>query len=211
MRPDREIPEPLSDLESRPDLDELVAEIQGCRRCAGMLPFEPRPVLRPKPSARILIIGQAPSATVHATGIPWNDASGVRLRRWLGVEAEVFYGDPAIAIMPMGFCYPGKGKSGDLPPRGECAPSWHQRLWKNMPDLELVLLVGAYAQRHYLGRNKPLTETVRSWRDTPAPFFPLPHPSPRNFGWFMANPWFEAEVIPALGERADRLLTKAMA
>ena len=168
-------------------------------------------MVRPKPRARILIVGQAPSATVHATGIPWNDASGARLRKWLGIDAETFYGDPGIAIMPMGFCYPGKGKSGDLPPRKECAPSWHQLLRRNMPDLALVLLVGAYAQRHYLGMNKPLTEIVRSWRDVPAPFFPLPHPSPRNVGWFLANPWFDTEVIPALRARASRLLTMATA
>jgi uracil-DNA glycosylase len=189
----------------------LLTDIQACRRCAGQLPHEPRPVLLPKPTARILIVGQAPSATVHATGIPWNDASGDRLRRWLGIGRNVFYGDPAIANMPMGFCYPGKGRSGDLPPRKECAPAWHARLRQNMPDLSLVLLIGAYAQRHYLGRDRQLTETMRAWQAVPAPYFPLPHPSPRNIGWFLANPWFEREVIPTLQARASRLLSMAAA
>ena len=189
-------------------LDDLLNEILACRRCVGQLPFEPRPVLRPKPDARILIVGQAPSATVQATGIPWNDASGNRLRAWLGVDRTIFYEDPAIANVPMGFCYPGKGRSGDLPPRKECAPSWHRLLWQAMPRLSLVLLIGAYAQRHYLGTSRSLTETMRAWRQVPAPFFPLPHPSPRNIGWFLANPWYESEVLPSLRAQVAERLTK---
>jgi uracil-DNA glycosylase len=209
MRPNPPAPDPLS--KEEPDLDALLAEIRACRRCAGQLPYAPRPVLAPKPGARLLIVGQAPGTRVHATGLPWNDPSGDRLRRWLGVDRAQFYGDPAIGIMPMGFCYPGKGRSGDLPPRRECAPAWHGRVRRFMPDLSLILLVGAYAQRHYLGAGGSLTDVVRSWRSTPSPFFPLPHPSPRNIGWFLKNPWFEAEVLPALRERVAGLLAKATA
>ena len=208
MRPDRPLPEGLNEA---PSLDALLVEIRGCRRCAGLLPLGPRPVVRPKPGARLLIVGQAPGTRVHATGIPWNDPSGERLRAWLGVGREQFYDDPAIAIMPMGFCYPGKGRSGDLPPRPECAPAWHGQLLRHMPDLRLVLLVGAYAQRHYLATALPLTENVRGWRSAPAPFFPLPHPSPRNLAWFKRNPWFEAETLPDLRARVSDLLAPVAA
>ena len=191
------------------DLDALLTEIRACRRCAGLLPHEPRPVLQPKPFAKILIVGQAPSRTVHATGIPWNDQSGNRLRGWLGIDRTRFYQDPAIAIMPMGFCYPGSGRSGDLPPRRECAASWHDKVRRQMPDLVLVLLIGGFAQRHYLGKRIVLTEAVRGWRETAPPFFPLPHPSPRNIAWFLRHPWFEAEVLPALRLRVADLLVAA--
>ena len=211
MRADRDVSEPLTAPTDPGDLEALVADVRACRRCAGLLPHEPRPVLMPKRHARILIVGQAPSATVHATGIPWNDRSGDRLRRWLGVDREQFYGDAALANLPMGFCYPGRGRSGDLPPRRECAPSWHGPITRAMPDLSLVLLVGAYAQRYHLGMNRPLTDTVRAWTTVPAPYFPLPHPSPRNVGWFLANPWFEAEVVPDLRARVAPLLTAVAA
>ncbi|HEX2525724.1 MAG TPA: uracil-DNA glycosylase family protein [Geminicoccus sp.] len=205
MRTDPALSRPLSGTGSV-ELDLLLGEIRSCRRCAGRLPHEPRPVVWPKPGARLLIIGQAPSTRVHATGLPWNDASGDRLRGWLQIDRDRFYGDPSIAVMPMGFCYPGKGNSGDLPPRRECAPAWHQRLWALMPDLRLVLLVGSFAQRHYLRTSQRLTDNMCAWRAAPAPFFPLPHPSPRNIGWFLANPWFDAEVVPALRARVDAAL-----
>jgi uracil-DNA glycosylase len=208
MRPDRPLPEGLNEAGG---LDALLAEIRGCRRCAGLLPLGPRPVVQARPGARLLIVGQAPGTRVHATGIPWNDPSGERLRLWLGIGRDRFYDDPAIAIMPMGFCYPGKGRSGDLPPRPECAPAWHGPLLRHMPGLRLVLLIGAYAQRHYLGGSMALTETVRAWRSVPEPFFPLPHPSPRNVAWFKRNPWFEAETVADLRARVSGLLAPVTA
>ncbi|WP_084507429.1 uracil-DNA glycosylase family protein [Geminicoccus roseus] len=208
MRPHPQASDPLTPVRPRPatDLDSLLAEIRTCRRCETRLPHPPRPVLTPKASARILIVGQAPGSRVHASGLPWDDPSGDRLRAWLGVDRTRFYADPAIAVMPMGFCYPGKGRSGDLPPQRECAPAWHDRLLRLMPGLRLVLLVGAYAQRRYLQARSGLTRTVRDWREAPPPFFPLPHPSPRNIGWFQANPWFADQVVPDLRARASHLL-----
>ena len=197
MRPDRQVPEPLN---------QLLERIRACRRCADHLPLGPRPVLLPKATARLLILSQAPGTKVHATGIPWHDASGVRLRAWLGLDPERFYGDPVIAMMPMGFCYPGKGRSGDLPPRRECL-DWHGPVLDAMPGLELILLVGAFAQRQFLATDRKLTETVRDWRAAPAPYLPVPHPSPRNLAWFKANPWFEAELVPELRARTRALLS----
>ena len=167
-------------------------------------------------AARILIIGQAPGTRVHNTGIPWNDPSGDNLRSWLGIDREQFYNDPGIAIMPMGFCYPGKGKSGDLPPRKECAPQWHEALLEQMSDVQLTLLIGNYAQAHYfsdkkLGKDgyRNLTERVHNWRqvlaDKPG-YWPLVHPSPRNRRWMARNPWFEAELVPELRHTVDQLL-----
>jgi uracil-DNA glycosylase len=188
-------------------LARLLAEVRTCQTCAGVLPLGPRPVLRISHSARLLIIGQAPGTKVHASGIPWNDASGGRLRQWMDVDRDCFYDESRIAIMPMGFCYPGKGRAGDLPPRPECAPLWHGRLLEHMPALELVLLVGQYAQRHYLdNQGLSLTETVRQWRRFGPRFLPLPHPSPRNQLWLRRNPWFEQEVVPELRQQVARLL-----
>jgi len=181
-------------------LDALLAEIRACRLCEAQLPLGPRPILRASTSARLLIVGQAPGTRVHASGIPWNDASGIRLRNWLGIERELFYDEARIAIVPMGFCYPGSGPSGDLPPRPECAATWHARLIGLLPARRLTLLVGRYAQAWFLRERQrgTLTDTVRGWADYLPEFLPLPHPSPRNQLWFKVNPWFEDELVPVL-------------
>lgn len=186
----------------------LLREVRACTLCAAHLPLGPRPVLRASTTARLLIVGQAPGTRVHATGIPWNDPSGDRLRDWMGVDRDTFYDGDRIAIVPMGLCYPGKGASGDLPPRPECAPAWHPRLLALMPAIELVLLVGRHAQAHYLGKAcaPTLTDTVRAYAGYGPRCMPLPHPSPRNIGWRLRNPWFEAEVVPALRRRVASLL-----
>lgn len=181
-------------------LDNLLTEIRNCRACESFLPLGPRPVLQAGETARILIVGQAPGARVHATGIPWDDLSGDRLRNWMGISADVFYDRSQVAIVPMGFCYPGRGKGGDSPPRPECARLWHERLLAHLPAVELTLLVGTYAQRYFLGRRgkASLTETVRSWAEYAPEYFPLPHPSPRNQPWLARNQWLEQELLPAL-------------
>lgn len=190
-------------------LDRLVTEIRACTLCAAELPLGPRPVVHlGRGTARVLVIGQAPGTKVHASGVPWNDASGERLRRWMQMEREAFYDTAQLAIMPMGFCYPGRGKGGDMPPRPECAPRWHSRVRALLPDVGLTLLIGSYAQAHYLGpaRGRTLEETVRDWRRHLAQgFFPLPHPSPRNTLWLKKRPWFDAEVVPALREALAKL------
>lgn len=190
-------------------LEPLLTSIRACRICAGELPLGPRPVLRARQSARLMIVGQAPGTRVHATGIPWNDASGERLRDWLQVDPEVFYDDARIAIVPMGFCYPGvDARGGDKPPRPECAPHWHPQLRPFLGTVELTLLVGGYAQKYYLGRRRrrSLTETVRAWRDYSPDFLPLPHPSWRNTTWIKKNPWFAEEVLPVLRDRVRAAL-----
>ncbi len=187
-------------------LTDLLARIRACRHCEADLPLGPHPVLRASSTARLLIVGQAPGTRVHATGIPWNDPSGDRLRDWLQVDRDTFYDESRIAIVPMGFCYPGRGKSGDLPPPPACAPLWHEQLLAHMPHLELVLLVGSYAQAHYLGKSREtLTERVRRWRDFGPRFLPLPHPSPRNTLWLKRNPWFDKEVLPDLRRRIENI------
>ena len=191
------------------DLEKLLKEIRSCRLCAGELPLGPRPVVRAQRGARLLIVGQAPGTRVHETGIPWNDPSGDRLRDWLQVDREAFYDESRIAIVPMGFCYPGVDKNGgDKPPRPECAPQWHPRIVPALESVQLTLLVGAYAQKYYLGRRreKSMTETVRRWRDYLPDYLPLPHPSWRNTAWLKRNPWFAKEVLPELRERAGALL-----
>jgi len=190
-------------------LDALLARVRGCRLCAAELPFGPRPVVRARETARLLIVGQAPGTRVHETGIPWNDRSGDQLREWLAVDRDTFYDDRRIAIVPMGFCYPGVDpRGGDNPPRRECAAAWHDALLEQLPRIELTLLVGMYAQAHYLGavRKRTLTETVAAWRDYTPHFLPLPHPSWRNLHWRRKNPWFEAEIVPALQSRVRALL-----
>lgn len=190
-------------------LKSLLAEIRACAICAVDLPLGPRPVLRAKRSARIMIVGQAPGTRVHETGIPWNDPSGDRLRDWLQVDRETFYDEARIAIVPMGFCYPGRlPRGGDCPPRPECAATWHPRLLPLLPNIELTVLAGSYGQAHFLGRRrrKTLTETVRHWRDYGPEFMPLPHPSWRTTGWQKRNPWFDADVLPALRARVRELL-----
>ncbi|MBT2333330.1 uracil-DNA glycosylase family protein [Variovorax paradoxus] len=186
----------------------LLADIRNCTACAAHLPLGPRPVVQASASARLLIVGQAPSMTVHATGAPWNDMSGEQLRRWLGIDRELFYDAARVAIMPMGYCYPGRGSSGDLPPRRECAGLWHARLLAQMNQVELTLLIGQYAQRHFLGaaRKGSVTETVEAFADYAPRVVPLPHPSPRNTGWFKHHPWFETEVLPVLRERVRQAL-----
>lgn len=181
-------------------LDRLLGEIRACRVCEAHLPLGPRPVLRASATATLLVAGQAPGTLVHGSGVPWDDASGVRLRGWLGLDKAAFYDEARVAIVPMGFCYPGRGASGDLPPRPECRATWHPRLMPLLPGIRLVLAIGSHAQAWHLGaaRKATLTDTVRAWRDYAPRVFPLPHPSPRNVGWFQHNPWFEAEVLPAL-------------
>lgn len=189
-------------------LPDLLGAIRACRQCEAVLPFEPRPLLRAQASARLLVAGQAPGARAHEAGVPWNDASGIRLRQWLGLDREAFYDERRIAIVPMGFCFPGKGDAGDLPPRPECAQTWHPRLLPLLPAVGLTLLIGHYAQVHFLGKRRrtTLTDTVRAWRDYAPDMLPLPHPSPRNQLWFKMNPWFEAELVPMLRERVAEVL-----
>lgn len=189
----------------------LLDDIAACTVCAAHLPLGPRPVVRASdPRAKILIIGQAPGLKVHMSGIPFNDASGDRLRDWLGVTPAQFYDESLFAIVPMGFCYPGRGKGGDNPPRPECAPLWHERVRATLPDIKLTLLIGTYAQAHYLGprRKATLGDTVRAWRDyIDDGCLPLVHPSPRNRIWLRRNPWFETEIVPYLRSAIVTALT----
>jgi uracil-DNA glycosylase len=188
-------------------LSSLLRDVRACTLCADHLPLGPRPVLRLQSSARILIASQAPGRKVHATGIPFNDVSGDRLREWLGVTREEFYDGRRVAIVPMGLCYPGTGRSGDLPPRPECAPAWRAQLLARLEKLQLTLLIGQYAIRYHLPEEKgPLTDTVRAWRKYWPATVPLPHPSPRNQLWLKRNPWFEREVLPAIRKRVRRAL-----
>ncbi len=195
-------------MKSKKNFNDFLAEIKACRICEPALPLGPRPVFIARPDARILIVGQAPGRRVHETGIPFNDPSGDRLREWMGIDRETFYNDERLAIVPMGFCYPGTGKSGDLPPRPECAAQWRENLLARMPDIELTLVIGQYAHNwHLKGRQKQnLTETVRAWREYWPDVLPLPHPSPRNNLWLRKNPWLEAEVIPALRKKVGSFL-----
>jgi uracil-DNA glycosylase len=187
-------------------LDYLLGEVRACRVCADVLPSGPRPVVQISGTARILIASQAPGTKVHDSGIPFSDASGDRLREWMGVPDEIFYDERRIAILPMGLCYPGRLPSGgDAPPRHECAPLWRGRLLAHMPDLQLTLLVGAHAQTDALGRGK-MTERVMGFRDHLPTIFPLPHPSWRSRHWAAKNPWFDADVLPALRDAVQRAL-----
>jgi uracil-DNA glycosylase len=190
-------------------LDALLREVRACRFCAEHLPLGPRPVLRASETARILVVGQAPGTRVHETGIPWNDPSGDRLREWMGVSRETFYDEASIAIIPMGYCYPGRDpRGGDLPPRKECAELWLPKLLAFLPKIELTLLIGQYAQRHYLRDHakKNLSATVRAWPEYAPEFLPMPHPSWRNGMWLTRNPWFEAELVPVLKKRVHDAL-----
>jgi uracil-DNA glycosylase len=176
--------------------------------CIPYLPLGARPVFQVHPKARILIAGQAPGRKVHETGIPFNDPSGQRLREWMGIGAEIFYNPEIISILPMGFCYPGTGKSGDLPPRPECADQWRKQLLNQMPDIKLTLVIGQYAQQWHLGESKKsnLTKTVEAWEEYWPDVLPLPHPSPRNNLWLKKNSWFENEVTPALMRKISQIL-----
>jgi uracil-DNA glycosylase len=179
--------------------------IAACRLCADHLPHGVRPVVRFSRTAGLVIVGQAPGAKVHASGVPWSDSSGMRLREWLGLSEPEFYDETKMALVPMGFCYPGKGKSGDLPPRKECAPQWHEAVFEHLPARHLMLLVGSYAQACYLpGDGRNLTERVRAFSDYLPRCFPLPHPSWRSTKWMKDYPWFEADVVPALRAEVRR-------
>ncbi len=181
-------------------MDRLLTEIGRCTLCQPHLPHRVRPVVTASRKSRIVLVGQAPGRLVHESGIPWDDKSGDRLREWMGVDKTVFYDPLQIALIPMGFCYPGKGTSGDLPPRRECAPQWHARLLEHMPGVKLIILVGNYAQNYYLQdrSKKNLTETLRHFREYLPDYFVLPHSSPRNNIWLRKNPWFEEKLIPEL-------------
>lgn len=189
-------------------LKRLLGEVAECRICEEFLPLGPRPLVKIWAPARLVIIGQAPGRKAHESGIPWNDPSGDRLREWLGVSREVFYDDPRIALMPMGFCFPGTGKGGDLPPRPECREAWHEQLEAAMPNLEMRLLIGRYALDAYLPESKgrSVTTVVEGWREIFPQRLPLPHPSPRNNRWLKRNPWFETEVLPKLRTQVAQLL-----
>jgi uracil-DNA glycosylase len=187
----------------------LLADIRACRLCEAHLPHGPRPVLQASATSRLLLVGQAPGRKVHASGVPFDDVSGERLREWMGIDRSVFYDAWRIAIVPMGFCFPGSARAGDLPPRPECAPTWHPRLLPMLAHMQLTLAIGQYAQVGMLGesRGASLTDTVRAWRTHLANgILPLPHPSPRNRPWVMRNPWFEKELLPTLRERVAALL-----
>lgn len=188
-------------------LPSLLDDIRRCTACSKHLPHGPRPVLQAHADARILIASQAPGRKVHASGVPFSDASGERLRDWLQLPPQVFYDPAQVAIVPMGFCYPGTGRSGDLPPRRECADLWRQRLLEQFPNLALTLVIGRYALDYHLPKTKAtLTESVKNWRQYWPHLVPLPHPSPRNNLWLRRNPWFEAELIPRLRRQIARVL-----
>jgi uracil-DNA glycosylase len=191
-------------------LTSVLTDIRQCTLCAGQLPHGPRPVVQAAAGARILIAGQAPGSKVHASGIPFDDASGDRLRHWLGLPVELFYDPDLVAIVPMGFCYPGTGKSGDLAPRPECAPAWREKLLSQLDRIELTLVIGQYAQRyHFPDADMNVTERVRTWRDHGPAVIPLPHPSPRNNLWLKRHPWFEQELLPELRRRVRDILSLA--
>ena len=190
-------------------LEQLLTEIRACRICEAHLPLGPRPVLQASATSRLLIVSQAPGRKVHESGIPFNDVSGDRLREWLGIDKPTFYDASRIAIVPMGFCYPGvDARGGDRPPRPECAPAWRDRLLPLLPEVELTLLIGQYAMAWHLGprHRASLTETVAAWRDYLPRQLPLPHPSWRNTGWLKRNPWFEGDLLPVLQAEVRRLV-----
>ena len=189
-------------------LARLVQEIRSCTLCTEHLPLGPRPIIQVSSAANILIVGQAPGSRVHETGIPFNDPSGDRLREWMGIDKEVFYDDSRIALVPMGFCFPGTGKSGDLPPRPECAATWRVKLLERLPNIKLTIVVGQYAQAWHLDKSNKanLTETVVAWKSYWPKAIPLPHPSPRNNIWLKKNPWFEVEVLHSLRRKVKALL-----
>jgi uracil-DNA glycosylase len=183
-------------------MENILREIRACQVCKSFLPNPPKPIIQASSESRILIIGQAPGQKVQNSGIPWDDKSGNELRRWLGVTKEQFYNASLFALMPMGFCFPGIGKMGDLPPRPECAPLWHHQVLAKMPNIQLTILIGQYAQKYYLVEKlKPtLTETVKNYQAYLPKYLPLVHPSPRNRIWQMKNPWFEIDIVPMLNE-----------
>lgn len=191
-------------MDTQKKLARLLSEIRACRICEAEFPLVPRPTLRSRATAKVLVVGQAPGTRVHKTGIPWDDPSGDRLGSWMQLDREAFYDESQIAIVPMGFCYPGKDpRAGDLPRRRECSEHWHARVLELLPEIWLTLLFGRYAQRYFLGEHlkKDLATTVRAWREYSPRFLPMPHASPRNIGWLKRNSWFEDEVVPELRRR----------
>ncbi len=192
--------------------EKLITEVRQCQICKADLPLGPRPVLQMHPKATILVVGQAPGKKVHETGLPFNDPSGDRLRRWMGIDRETFYDETKLAILPMGFCYPGTGPSGDLPPRRECTTHWRAKLLAQLPNIQLTLAIGQYAIKYHIPdsiHHKTLTKTVKNWQAYWPKMLPLPHPSPRNIRWLINNPWFEEVVIPILQERVNALLSQS--
>jgi uracil-DNA glycosylase len=189
-------------------MEELLKEIRGCSICKDFLPYAARPIIRASKQSKILIIGQAPGQKVQNSGVPWDDASGNTLREWLDVSPDQFYNTNLFAIMPMGMCFPGTGKSGDLPPRKECAPAWHEKVLQKMPHIQLTLLIGKYAQDYYLkdAAKENLTETVKNYLEYLPNYMPLPHPSPRNNIWLKKNSWFKTDVVQVLQSTIDIIL-----
>jgi uracil-DNA glycosylase len=189
-------------------MDKLLKEIRNCKTCEKHLQLGVNPIISASKASRIVIIGQAPGRKVHDTGIPWNDKSGDNLRSWMGIDKTIFYDPAKIALIPMGFCYPGKGRSGDLPPRTECAPLWHQKLLSQMPNVKLTLLIGQYAQQYYLKDEveESLTASVKNFRNYLPGYFLLPHPSPRNNIWQAKNKWFALKVLPELKKQVKIIL-----
>ncbi|AVR44727.1 uracil-DNA glycosylase [Christiangramia fulva] len=187
-------------------MQELLCRIRDCRVCEDHLPLGPNPIIEANKKSKIVLISQAPGRIVHNTNKAWNDQSGKKLREWLDVDEKTFYNPDNFAILPMGFCYPGKAKSGDLPPRKECAPMWHSAVWRELENVELKILIGSYACNYYLGDNRNLTEKVKNYRDYFPEFWPLPHPSPVNRFWRTKNPWFEEEIIPEFQQKIREIL-----
>lgn len=190
-------------------MESLLSDISKCDVCASKLALGPRPVVSASEHSKIVIIGQAPGSVVHKSGIPWDDKSGQNLRTWMGIDNNTFYDPEVIALIPMGFCYPGKGKSGDLPPTKECAPLWHPKLLTQMQNVQLTLLIGAYSQNYYLGNRlkRTLTESVRNYQEYLPDYFVLPHPSPRNNIWQAKNEWFKNEVLPTLQHTIAKIIS----
>lgn len=188
-------------------LTSLIDEVKSCTLCASELPFDPRPVIQIHQNAKILIAGQAPGKKVHESGVPFDDASGDRLRDWLGITKDVFYDAEKVAILPMGFCFPGSGKSGDFAPRAECAPAWRKQLLSHLNQVEVTIVLGRYAQQYHLGEaSSSVTDLVKSWQTYWPSVIPLPHPSPRNNIWLKKNPWFEIELLPSVRQRIIKVL-----
>lgn len=188
-------------------MKDLLSQIRQCTICAEHLPLGPRPIIEASENSKIIIVGQAPGTKVHQSGVPWDDQSGRKLREWLGVEEADFYNVDLFGIVPMGFCYPGKGKTGDLPPRKECAETWHEKVFQSFSNVELILLIGTYAQQYLFPKDaKNLTEKVKNYEDFLPKYWPLPHPSPVNRFWRSKNPWFEKDVIPKLQKRIEEIL-----